>query len=282
MKSVICEIEYFVETHLAKASCVGYFDGAYYYLQDNLLLCWVCFVLSHLRKGHDTSFFICFVYLFVYFLCFVVSLVLLSLSSLYWLLHLLHYNVVSAVSWFCEHRACISLHRRKNRHGHWVCFMSTGRKNGFMWRTHTRAHTSYLVLSTCFIPTWIESSNTAVCSLFMWRTHTVPESVRVFLFFFHPIYYLPPSILSLLVVTQIRGHIAGSSPFLPTTVRALHFYREKLSALSSLVDSRQIVLTHARRAQQLILFLFLQIESKSCQGGIRTHGLTLSAFEGYH
>ena len=53
------------------------------------------------------------------------------------------------------------------------------------------------------------------------------------------------SILSPLVVTQIRGHIAGSSPPLPTTVRALHFYREKISALSSLVDSRRIVLLPA-------------------------------------
>ena len=52
---------------------------------------------------------------------------------------------------------------------------------------------------------------------------------------------------SLLVVPQIRGHAAGSSPPLPTTrtVRALHFYREKISAVSSLVDSRRIVLTHA-------------------------------------
>ena len=75
-----------------------------------------------------------------------------------------------------------------------------------------------------------------------------------FFFFFHPIYYLRPSILSLLVVTQIRGHIAGSSPPLPTTVLALHFYPEKISALSSLVDPRRIVLTHARRSQQLILF----------------------------
>ena len=62
--------------------------------------------------------------------------------------------------------------------------------------------------------------------------------------------------LSLLAVTQIRGHIAGSSPPLPTTVRALYFYREKISALSSLVDSRRIALTHARRSQQLILFYF--------------------------
>ena len=40
-----------------------------------------------------------------------------------------------------------------------------------------------------------------------------------FFFFFNPIYYLQPSFsLSLPVVTQIRGHIAGSSPPLPTTV----------------------------------------------------------------
>ena len=79
-----------------------------------------------------------------------------------------------------------------------------------------------------------------------------------FFFFFHPIYYLRPYSLSLLVVTQIRGHIAGSSPPLPTAVRALHFYREKISALSSLVDSRRIMLTHARRSQQLILLHLCQ------------------------
>ena len=62
-------------------------------------------------------------------------------------------------------------------------------------------------------------------------------------------------LLILIVVTQIRGHIAGSSPPLPTTVRALHFLsREDFS--SSLVDSRRIVLTHARRSQQLILLFF--------------------------
>ena len=76
----------------------------------------------------------------------------------------------------------------------------------------------------------------------------------------HPIYYLRLSFhLSLIVVTQIRGHIAGSSPPLPTTVRALHFYREKISALPSLVNSRRIVLTHAIGDSQLsaaVLFLF--------------------------
>ena len=74
---------------------------------------------------------------------------------------------------------------------------------------------------------------------------------------FHPIYCLRPSVLSLLVVTQIWGHIAGPSPLLLTTVRALHFFREKISALPSLVDSRRNVLTHARRSQQLILFSFI-------------------------
>ena len=63
--------------------------------------------------------------------------------------------------------------------------------------------------------------------------------------------------LSLLVVTEIRGHIAGSPPPLPTTVRALPFYRGKISALSSLVDSRRIVLTHATRSQALDPFFFL-------------------------
>ena len=69
---------------------------------------------------------------------------------------------------------------------------------------------------------------------------------RFFLFVFFPSHLLslPFCSLSLLVATQIRGHIAGSSPPLPTTVRALHFYREKISAISSLVDSRRIVLTH--------------------------------------
>ena len=65
--------------------------------------------------------------------------------------------------------------------------------------------------------------------------------------FFFPLFSLPSHLfsspfyyLSLLVVTQIRGHIADSSPPLPTTARALHLYREKISALSSLVDSRRI------------------------------------------
>ena len=134
---------------------------------------------------------------------------------------------------------------------------------------------------------YIHSSMDICTWYYIPRTRYLVVVVFVFVFvgvFFHPIYYLRHSILSLPVVTQIGGHIAGSSSPLPTInrVRALHFYREKLSALSSLVDSRRIVLTHGRRSQQLIPFLFLQINSKSRHGGIRTHGSTPLAFEGYH
>ena len=79
-----------------------------------------------------------------------------------------------------------------------------------------------------------------------------PALIYTYIHFFFPSHLLssPFYYLSRLVVTQIRGHIAGSSPPLTTTVRALHFYREKISALSSLVNSRRIVLTHARCSQQ--------------------------------
>ena len=81
------------------------------------------------------------------------------------------------------------------------------------------------------------------------------------------------------VVTHIRGHIRSGRFSLLTSVRALRFNREKIliSALFSLVDSRRVVPTRARRSQQqLILFLFLQINSKSHHGGIRTLGPTLT------
>ena len=74
-----------------------------------------------------------------------------------------------------------------------------------------------------------KSSNTGV------KYYLLPRFVFFFfLSILQGIFYLRPSVLSLLVVTQIRGHIAGSSPPLPTTVRAFHFYRGKISALSSL------------------------------------------------
>ena len=53
---------------------------------------------------------------------------------------LLHSQCSISLSRFCDHRACTYLStsinilrsRRNNRHGHWVCSMSTGRKNGLI------------------------------------------------------------------------------------------------------------------------------------------------------
>ena len=57
------------------------------------------------------------------------------LHCLLCLLHLRCINSIS-VSWFYDHGACvdISLHEEESARGHWLCWMSTGRKNG---RTHT-------------------------------------------------------------------------------------------------------------------------------------------------
>ena len=55
--------------------------------------------------------------------------------SMHCLLCLLHYNVrvLSLCRGFVTTElVCLYLSRRKNRHGHWVCWMSNGRKNGSM------------------------------------------------------------------------------------------------------------------------------------------------------
>ena len=63
------------------------------------------------------------------------------------------------------------------------------------------------------------------------QEETYRECIPTFFSFFpshllsSPFYSLS---LLLIVLAQIRGHIAGSSPPLPTMVRALHFYREKI------------------------------------------------------
>ena len=97
------------------------------------------------------------------------------------------------------------------------------------------------------------------------QQYTVPGSTY-WLFFLADFSFLflshllssPFLFISILVVTRIWGHISGSSPPLRTTVRASHIYREKIPALSSLVDSRRIVPTHAGRSQHLVLFSILQ------------------------
>ena len=82
-------------------------------------------------------------------------------------------------------------------------------------------------------------SKITVCALF--GSHKV---LYALLFSFHS---LSSSFLScaLIVVTQIQVHVVDSFPPPPTTVRALHFYREKDSALSSFVEARRTVSTNA-------------------------------------
>ena len=92
-----------------------------------------------------------------------------------------------------------------------------------------------------------------------------PSHLLSLLFFFliHPIYYRCLSFLSLPPTCSSRASDPGSHSRLffplPSTVRALHFYRHKIGALSSLVDSRRIVPTHAinRRAQELLIPFFI-------------------------
>ena len=68
-------------------------------------------------------------------------------------------------------------------------------------------------------------------------TSTICCGARVCAFLFSICYYLRPSFsLPLLVVTQIRGHISRLFSPRPTAVRTFDFYREKTSALSSLLN----------------------------------------------
>ena len=114
--------------------------------------------------------------------------------------------------------------------------------------------------------------------------------VAFFSFFFpSPLLSSPFYSLSLLVVTQIRGHMAGSSPPLPHYGSCLSFLsREDFSSFFR----RRLASNCAyprKGSKQLMLFfyVFSQINSKARHGGIRTYGPTLLlivliAFEGYH
>ena len=102
-------------------------------------------------------------------------------------------------------------------------------------------------LST-LIPVWISSScclvRAAGISPSSSRTSYTTRIMNTFCF------------LSPLVVDQIRGHIWQALPPYPLRFELSIFYREKIWALSSLVDSRRIVLTHTRRSQLFILSFF--------------------------
>ena len=80
--------------------------------------------------------------------------------------------------------------------------------------------------------------------------HIAPQESRA-VFVFFPLFLLShllssPFFFPLPLIntrnSDSRGQIEGSFPPLPTTVRALHFNRGKISTLSSLVDSHVLLI----------------------------------------
>ena len=80
-----------------------------------------------------------------------------------------------------------------------------------------------------------------------------------------------------LFVTQIRGHIAGPTPPSPLRFVPTFFYREKGSALSSLVKLHRIVHTHA----MICAFCSRFGAQDKVPGGTRTRDLDRSRFWSY-
>ena len=119
--------------------------------------------------------------------------------------------------------------------------------------------------------TWLSSSVTAETF--------IPKNILIYLYFPSRLVSSPFFSLSLSRKSDPGSHSRLFSP-LPATVRVLHFHHEKISAVSSLVDSRRIVPTPRyvlsavdRFYFSFLLFPFLHINSKSHHGGIRTPGL---------
>ena len=136
------------------------------------------------------------------------------------------------------------------------------------------------------LQSWVPTTHRSYSQLTFFNVFIKLFIIKKALLFLPPSHLLssPFCSLSLLVATQIRGHITGSSTPLPTTVRALHFYRERISALSSLVDSsRRTVLTHGRRSQQLVYLFFFwgKLIQNLATAGFELKPLLIVAFEGY-
>ena len=92
--------------------------------------------------------------------------------------------------------------------------------------------------------------------------------------FFFLLFSIPFAILSLLVVTQIRGHIAGSSS--PPTHYGSCLAFLSREDFSSSCFARRLASNRAYpRSQQSITFCFLHMSSKPHDGGIGTPGPTL-------
>ena len=91
---------------------------------------------------------------------------------------------------------------------------------------------------------------------------------------------------SVVVVTQIRGHIAGAPPPLPTTVRAFIFIARRIQHFLPSSDSRRIVPnTHgARRSQQQLVdpFFFHLCKKKKISPPCGIHGVSYYSLVFFH
>ena len=120
-----------------------------------LLLLWlpICFLLSSslvcfciLLLTRLISFSFLFSTFFLVFLCFLFFLFqCIGAADVCSLRHGIVLLILLLSTW-CNVAACVvvlwpqsllSIIRMKNQRGHWVCWMSTSRKNGIKWRTHT-------------------------------------------------------------------------------------------------------------------------------------------------
>ena len=92
----------------------------------------------------------------------------------------------------------------------------------------------------------------------------------------HPIYYCRPSFsLSLLVVTQIRCHIAGSSPSSRLRFVPCIFIARRVQPLLPSSPRVELRLPTLGALSRYTLFVFAKYNSKPHHGGIPTPGPTL-------
>ena len=187
-------------------------------------------------------------FIFYRFVCLFVSFVLLSainvaLSTL--LTALQGINSIS-VSWFSDHRACISLWGIGADTGYAGCRRVERTVSCYTFLIQSSQVCAWVLFKPLFLPIGIQHTQ-CPCSFIQYKLcghKTTTQCTTSSLQQYHHVYYnyiysrllsWPFFSLSLLVVTQIRCHIAHSRLFppLPTRVGALHFYRQKISALPS-------------------------------------------------
>ena len=89
-------------------------------------------------------------------------------------------------------------------------------------------------------------------------THIQNIYTRIYVFLSHLLSSFPFSLPAINSRNSDPGSLSRLFPPLPATVRALHFYREKISAISSLDDSRRIEPSPRYKLSAVDPFYFLR------------------------